>query len=489
MNTILRILKMPRLASIQTTLSWLLLFVLFTLAVDIGKTLPIHGAGRQFGVAILIIAILALWKMVANTLWLARDARALRLPGVERDADSTLPLFAIASVITPALILGTMFGYLLVWLVSLALLAAGALAFCILPTVLTIPVFVVGVPVLAFSGWHPPLPGDPAYLAWAVPALIVLTVASLQRWVALRRADTLAPSPWFRPTSSGGRLVQLRKLRGESIHAANFASKDKPRKPADDTLNKIGPDHPVRSIRVALGGNLMPLDVRIGRAHYQRWQVIYAVLVLALPALALTAQRYFGFAAMVRFSPQLLMLSAIAITATPINQQAAVHWRGHHAELSLLALLPHLDAATRLKRNTLAASVALNVLVKLYFAVSATLVLMVLRLPTMFFVYLALAIACGVLLELAMAANVLGGRPLRKTIGVGLYFAVIMIPVSVTTSWGMRVMDGARPQLEMLGWPAVVCIALWLTWCAGFALRGWRALQRRPHPFLPNPPA
>lgn len=487
MNTLMRIFKMPWIASLRNWHSWLYAFLAFILSVNVSKVLTKSGAA-QFGIAVLITALVIIWKMVSTTLWLARDARALRLPGVERDADFTLPLFALASIVLPALILGALFGNPIEWLVSMALVAAGTFGFCVLPGVLSLPLLFVAVIVLPLRLWEPPLPGSPEFLAWAVPALIALVVASLQRWIAIRRAVTLDRGFLWRASSMGGRLLQLRRLRGE-VSSDNVFSR-KQRKSTSGTLNRVGPDYPVRSIRTALGAYLMPLDAGRARTLSLRLQIVIAVLVLIPPMIAVLAQRHFGIAATTLFSPQLILYMAIITIMTNglSGKSTMATLQQHHAGLSLLALLPRLDKPNRLKQDTLMACVEKRVREKLLLSLSAALVLVVLRLPLMFHVYLVLMLASGIFLELANQADILGGKSWFGWTAFALYMSAIMIPALVTQEFGVRVIHGAQPHLETLGRQALVCVALWLLWCVGFgllALRGWRAMQRRPHPFLP----
>lgn len=480
-KTLLRVLKMPWLATIRTSLSWSLLFVVFVLAVDVSKIIIVRDEARQFGVALLAFAVACVWKMVANTLWLARDARELRLPGVERDADRVLPLFALASVLLPALVLGAVFGHPLTWFISLALVAMGTLAFCILPTVLVLPLSIVAIALLFLAHAVPPLPGNPHFFAWAVPASIVLTLASLQRWIAIRRTATLDCNPWLRPIAAGGRRVQLRKLRGEIYRVMLPDRKNPPRKPATGQLHRIGPAHPVRSIQVALGWTLKPLNLRADARRRWRMQLLLATLIAAPAVVALLARRYYGTDAVTRFALQWPMFLAIVIV-TPVNRLLTAFWRGQRSNLALLALLPRLGDPARIHRDALAASLSRVLSRKLGLIVAIALASYVLRPPPMFFAYLALIFACGTLLEIALATHVLGGKPLSQSAEWALIATIIFVPMMATA---------IAVQHPTRDWLAVLAVALWLAWCAGLTLFGWfgwRALRRRPHPFLANAP-
>ncbi|MEO6799099.1 MAG: hypothetical protein ABI178_04110 [Rhodanobacter sp.] len=84
-----------------------------------------------------------------------------------------------------------------------------------------------------------------------------------------------------------------------------------------------------------------------------------------------------------------------------------------------------------------------------------------------------------------MALSILGGLPLpgitRNLLTVGM-FVLLSLTVVSPQPGDFLAASAANAAAEVL-MAARVVVALCLLW-AGH--RGWRGLQRRPHPFLPN---
>lgn len=489
MNTFWRLLKMPWLATVHAWQGFLFAFVWFMVAINIAKAMPLADAA-QFGVAVLITGLVVVWKMVANTLWLARDARSLGLPGVGHDADLGLLVFALASVVLPALILSAVFGHIALWLVSLALVALATLAFCLLPLVIALPAFLIPTVLASFGFWQPPLPGDPLYLAWAVPALIVLTVATAQRWIALRNSTCWTTSALWRPLATGGRVVQLRRLRGVETAGDSLTGAGKR---FCRTLHRVGPRHPIRSLRTVIGQDRKPLDLVAAPYRNLGLQLLIIVLVLCMPAFAWWARLHYGMNTILQQSGMLLIWMAIAtafLQVGVLKGSLAARWSKPNAGLAMLALLPHVSPPARIRRDTVIACAARALWVKAAFALGFALALAVLGMPLMFYVYLTLMYLCGTCLELALATNVVGGMQFGTRTTFALSWSTL-IP-TVLTEMCVRTHGTTHIHLATLGWPAVLCVVVWFVWAAGFAwlaLRGWRAMRRRPHPFLPGPAA
>lgn len=487
MSAVWRVLKMPWLASVRSSTGWAFVIVWFMLFTDAVRAFGVRGGASQLGMALLLLALAFVWRMVASTLWLARDARALRLPGIGQDADTALALFALLTVVVPALLLGLAFGHPLDWLVALGLIAVGTLGACILPLLLVLCVFLALFGVVILRGAAPPGPGSSAFLAWSVPTLIALTVIVLQRWTTLRRTGAPITSRWFRPAMSNQRMLALRRLHGGAFPAFDATDFGKPRKSPASTLNRIGPAFPVRSIRVALGGGMLPFDLMLGAA-WRRQQVLLVVLLLLPSALALLAVQLFDAPSIAKELPQLLLIAGVAsmVPTLRVVREMSARWNGRHAELALLALLPRLVDDARRARAVLLACVARQVEVKLGLGVALVLACVVLRVPPAFYVFLLLIIGCGVLAEFALAIRMLSGTMLRgwrmRVPGWSMLIPLVASMLSVDPTV-------VRPHSTWLSWPELVALALWVLWLAFFTalcLRGWRALHAQPHPFLAN---
>lgn len=486
MSTFLRVARMPWLAWVRSPTGWAFVLVWLLLINDVVRVLGIRGEASQFGVTVLMLALAFAWRMVADTLWLARDARALRVPGVGQDADAALALFALLTVAVPALLLGLVFGHPLDWLVSLALVAVCTLGACILPLLPVLCVFLLLVGVVILAGDAPPGPGDPAFLAWAVPTLIALAVMVLHRWTVLRRTGVSAASRWFRPALSNPRMLTLRRLHGGALSTPDETGASTPRKSPASTLNRVGPAFPVRSIRAALGGGMLPFDLAIPQMAWRRRQLLLVVLVLLPSAFAMLALRLLGSTTLAGWSPQLLLMPGVAVIALMMQslRELDLRWSSRCGELALLALLPRLAADACRDRVVLVACCARQVATCFCFGAMFALVFVVLHVPAVFYVLLGLILLCAALAEAAMAAKLLGGEALRgwrmRVPGWSMMLPLVASMLSVDPTV-------ARPGSAWLSWPEAGAVALWVLWCAVFAAvfaRCWRALKRRPHPFL-----
>jgi hypothetical protein len=83
----------------------------------------------------------------------------------------------------------------------------------------------------------------------------------------------------------------------------------------------------------------------------------------------------------------------------------------------------------------------------------------------------------------AMALCIFGGRPLPGS-GRALLLIGMLVLLSVSAwwlqhDWDGRVLPSLADALAAI-WSALVLFLFWLGY------RGWRGLQQRPHPFLPN---
>ena len=163
-------------------------------------------------------------------------------------------------------------------------------------------------------------------------------------------------------------------------------------------------------------------------------------------------------------------------------------WRRVNAELPLLALLPGLKGAGTLRRNLLLAT-----LLPPLRSQSVLLVLLMvaaINLPgggvTELFIALAPLGSAGMVVAVTLC--ILGGQPLSYWVTAGLMVVTgILIFINDSTvlalmNTGEHPWDAGDIVLFALGmaWLLLAAALLWL------GHRGWRGLQQRPHPFLPN---
>ncbi len=499
MNRILRILKVPWLATVKSRNWWLLPLVLWAtwtmiLGNDSGN---LHDVSwRRWSLVALTLGVATLWGGIANTLNLVRDAHVLRLPQAKRDADSCLLVYALLSIVAPAVILGTLFGDMLALAALLWLAAAAALAARLMPTLWTIammiPAFVAYL--LASTGRiHVPWPGEAGFLAWTIPVAALLAAIAIRRWHILQRIDATSLSRWGRPGVLNVRQTRLNRLHGNAFSAATVAGRARDaRQSSTRRLRNIGPDHPVRSIRLALHRQMQPLDAFETGKRVLSPQQILAIIVAAFALLVLLAQHSFARATIVQFTPMMLMVVGIVMAAygTFFWRPIDARWRGQHPDTALLALLPGLGAPFQIRQRLLRACVQPVVEWALRVTLIAVVIFLLLRVPAMSFLYLALMAASGVLMATALTVNMLGGKPFAP-VAAGIFYLTGIVLAALTAFWGVQGFGSSAPALRIPPIPAAVCVTLWAVWLVFLTTltwRGWRALQSRPHPFLANAP-
>ena len=157
-----------------------------------------------------------------------------------------------------------------------------------------------------------------------------------------------------------------------------------------------------------------------------------------------------------------------------------------NAELPLLALLPGLGDRASLRRKLLRAALAQPLLAQLALLVLVVGAALALRLDNVAVAFVLLSqMGCAAVL-VAFVLSTLGGCSLPSWATAGMLIAAFMV---VTLSVFIPVVANGKHPWH---WAAAVEAALLMGWTVlGAALlwlgrRGWRGLQQRPHPFLPN---
>lgn len=358
--------------------------------------------------------------------------------------------------------------------------------------VMMIPAFVAYV--LASTGRiHVPLPGEAGVLAWAIPVAMLLTAIAIQRWHALQHIDATNLSRWGLPGVLNIRRIRMARLRDDAFSAATVAGRARDtRQSCTRHLRNIGPEHPVRSIRLALHRQMQPLDAfEVGKRALPPQQIL-AIVVVSVALLTLLAQHFFARAAIVQSTPMMLMVVGIVMAAygTFFWRSIDAPGRGQHQDTALLALLPGLGAPSQIRPRLLRACVQPVVEWALRVTLLAVVIFLLLRVPATFFLYLALMAASGALMATALTVNMLGGKPFAPVVA-GIFYLAGTVLATLTAFWGVQGFGSSAPALRIPPTPAAVCVALWAVWLvflAALAWRGWRALQRRPYPFLANAP-
>lgn len=487
MNRLGTLLVMPWVASAKYARLLAVLFVGGALVIACAMAITGEaGIHREVFILVLGFAVWSLWgAYLGANLQMARNARDLCLPRMQRDADLSLLLFAVLSLALPVA---------LCWLLDVTPVLAAAvfiaaaalgLAYMLLPLWIGFPLviaFVWGTMAHGLGG------NVPAWWGLAV----VLAGFDVLRWSQLRtapevrregmgaaavfycyRQDAMANGGWF---GFGQRFLQ------EHVTV-----------PPHVKLDGVGPRHAVASIRFALGGFGMPKPFAsrlqdIGRLLVFVW--VFVLLGILAPLLA--SPEPTGNFTLHWLSP-LLTFGSLLTCCTVVNIFAGrtrVLWRKTDAELPLLALLPGLGDAESGKHSTMT---ALLVPATVFLACTcAVLCAATLALPATPWAYVALILSCAgaLVLVIAVALASLAGKPMH-TVGYVLFYAAQLVLSMLVLIKAMPTdqYHGAHPAL--IGVVPVWLLVLWglyLTVLIVFATQGGRALRDRPHAFLANAP-
>jgi hypothetical protein len=443
-------------------------------------------------VMLLCLGLLCLWAFVfPNTLLLAIDARSLRIPGVERRIIISLITYAVLSVVPASLLLGAVGGDMgnIAGVLSLSVLAA--LGFAILPRYIAVCFSVL--PALSMGLKHAlNFPGldSPQLAYWVWPAVLILLVTDILRWRQMLRGDShLAQglsSTVVMQFRRGGAMGEWTVLCSPDMSGMIRNRPDWMQAAAD--LRKVGPQQPVKALRVALGGWYMPrtLGGYIRSLAPVLPPVLLVFVVMFLVRIAdsdPSSKAWLGFGVGILFSIGTFGFLMVALTGVLSLRR---RWVRVNSELPLMALLPGLGSTQQIKRTLLRACLLqpLYGQAVLWLIVLGTALAAHIRISGLLVMSLAL-FGCGGAM-IALMLNTLSGRPL-PTWMMGLSMVALFALLSVSLLLPALAL-GHHP------WPAARAISLVLsgTWIvlglgvAWFAHRDWRELLQRPHVFLAN---
>lgn len=437
----------------------------------------------------------AFW--LSTTLLLAIDARKLRLPGMQNAVHASVLLYGFLTVALPTLLLGALGGDASRVALLAALAVTGGLAFVLLPRWCAM---VMGfLPALGTSTRHllqlPSLSdSDPRWLAWGALALVALSVVDVLRWRQLLHSDT--------DNELGFGSAMVMQLRRQGI-AGNWSGlqqmdsgqliRQRPdwMQPRAD-LRRAGPQSPVRTLRVALGGWYMPKTLA---GHLRASAPVLLPMLLMVPVMALmfagnhradaTDPTLIGLGAGLLWGVLFGGLMLTAMATVLIRQR----WQRANAELPLLALLPGLGDAQHVRRSLLRAALTIPLATQLLLAAA----MLSAALVAARFVHLdGLTLLLAALPQLAAAGTMvvqvlctLGGRKLPAWAEwliyipfFVLFFLSTFLPVTMAGEHPWHDASLAEPLL-LVAWVAMAMVLAWL------GRRGWRGLLARPHPFMP----
>ncbi|MEP6939379.1 MAG: hypothetical protein ABI846_06410 [Rudaea sp.] len=415
------------------------------------------------------------WTYVAGrALLLQRDARVLRLPDVDAVVVANLLSQWVFTALLPAVILTVAAQTEFLRVAALfSCIAAGALMFQVLPSVLA-ALFSIVPAAMQFLNARGLIPGlnDPGFIPFGWSLAAAMLVVALWRWRRIIGADAYSFGGWSVPLVIQLQLQSRSRVCGGAEAIAVGAS-------ARDGLHRqvrlsgIGARTPVHALRVWLGGAFAPVGwrQRAVQGAFVLSPMLMPVLLQWLTSSTIAGWIVFAIVAVGTIVPLVTMSVASARLLRLYSDPGG--------ELSLLALLPGIDAATA-KRSLVRAilGLPLSACAGLYaFAMLACLgaggggrLMLALTLST------AGAVGFGIVHSLTVIAGKAIPRPAlhaASLLGITLLCTTpALLPLRDTAAID-RVAD-----LVLLGW------ALLYILIAGLGIRAARALARRPQVFL-----
>lgn len=492
MNALPQILKLPWKAT-----SFPSLFVVGVTLIVIGGIIgPLAGWASvphwfQICTGLCGIAIAAIWLLVVpNALWLARDGRTLRLPRIARYADWSLAVYAVLTVVIPAMALGMIGGHTGLLLGLFAAIAAGCMAWQLLPlraaSVLLISAIIMG------NLHRAPLPTTlrPEPDVWIGALAVALVALAGWRWFRLSRGQIPLHGAWGPPLimAYGHRrtlgVFDMLGHRSDAFMARNGAAW---LQPVPD-LRRVGLASPALAIRVALGRGLMP---KTFASHLRQWTPAGLVFVLwgIIWAISGEGTRH-DLTGMFFSQSGWFWLAVGGVVAASLSKRIILatrnRWSPSAAELPLLALLPGLGTPRMQKRSVFDATLKLPALWLVAAWLIAWGLAVAFHAPAVTYAFVLLVAIANMGWLCASVLGHVGGTPMSKGASALLWIGFLFLIV-FTVVLGIQPQDDIGATAVMV--VQIMLLVIWLAWivfCAVRAWRGWRALQHRPHPFLAN---
>jgi hypothetical protein len=373
-----------------------------------------------------------------------------------------------------------------------SLIVAAGFAFAMLPAYLSMFIGMLPLLIDVLRRVLPiPPPGDPRITVWCAVAALVFGVGCVLSWRRLMKQEVHSLG------LSGALVMQFRRNAGMGAWSVkdddgNRLIRQRSRRflPEAD-LRGVGPEAPVASIRVALGGWFLPqtwrgrvrrwlavvptfggcivamLLIVASHPHLVGWRVVLGQLAIALGGLACLAGS----------------LGSLVIGPLMLHQR----WSTPQRELALLALLPGLGTPAQARSALLRACLVKPLAVAVGLLLVALAAALALQLsPLALAAVTTMQLLCGVA-SVALTLDALSGRPLPGW-GLGVVCSLLTIAV-FTTSFTALLSEPLREGGAWAGAPVAWTIFLGvslgiLTMLGWIALRGGRATFKQPHPFL-----
>ena len=450
------------------------------------------------------IGNVGVWMLLASTaLRLTIDANQLLVPSIQRSVVTASLLLVLFTIVLPTVVIGLVGGAVGMSAVWLALCAMGGFALVLVPGYFFL-IFAFLLPLL-HSLWRalylPGLP-NPSTTNFAIDAglaALVLLLFSVLRWHQLLQSEHPYARGINMPIAWVGDRFTADHWNVAPVSHTGWKGNSVPRTRRRllgmyycVDLRKIGPQHVVNSLRVALAGLFLPLT-----SGAIVWVVVFFLLTMLAIGMFMTVvvmdiTHSHGLLQTLAANggmPLIVWMVALACpqVASSVTSSLRQRWDHSNAELPLLALLPGLNNAGTLRRNLLlvtlmpplclqaALLILLVAIIGPRLGASAELLMVIVPL-----------VCAGVIVAVTLC--ILGGRPLglmgtKWLMGVTNMLVIgSLVAAPALVSMGDRPWNGIDIILSALGalWLLLGLLMLWLGRC------GWRGLQQRPHPFFPN---
>ena len=432
-------------------------------------------------ITVLGIGLLFWWAfVVGRALLLQRDLRLLHVPDADRTIVLYIALQFVLLVLVPAAAVAAYVGLSFAAVCALlTCFAAGGILWQVLPRWCSI--FIAFVPsVLQLQVFRGQLPGlsDPAFANFGWPLAVALAGIAVWRWRVLLKADEDEFGPWSMPM-----VIQMRRqvgfgggFKNVDINALTAAAKNTGLN-AQVQLAGVGPATPVRTLRVWFGAVFAPLSAR---ARFS--QSLYLFLPLLLGAVFMGINQIdWKFAA--SWGAMMLGIFIPVLGAGMMPARISRLYRDAGGELALLATLPGLGNGPAAKRNLLLASAGTVSFATCGLGFFAGVVALVFGANSATLLTIALPVAGSVALNFALALNFIGGRALSN-VTILLICVLGLAAVCMTPNLISLHRHPEIPVLQGIALAVTIIWSLFYTLLAWLGLRGWRAYERRPHPFL-----
>jgi hypothetical protein len=418
-----------------------------------------------------------------RSLLLSIDAKQLRLPRLQRHLVLGISLEALLWIAIPSLILSIYDGQVMkIMAVEMLGLVAG-LAFALIPRAIAIATLLVP-SALSLMHIRSPYPENMTFSeCFGFTAALVAVCAIC--WVQQLRASNPDSASFTTPIA-----VRMRSIhrRAWSNWNGGLASVETPShilgRSRHVTANVCGsgPNDPIRSLRVGLGGWLMPRNMAgtLERCSQIVLPVVLLVLLLDLrfPDQLRDLQHaatFYGLAWLAGFGNTLAGLMTVSLMLQ--------RWSRTNAELPLLALLPGLGQGRSLVKRLLRACLLPTVYAQCVLAAALFCVAYVYHADAADLAMAILAQIDGLLFAPAFALAVIGGRPTPAWVAglfAGSSFSMVGISTGIGAAAAANAVNWTISASIFGGWLILLSFLCWLGW------RGWYGLARRPHPFLPS---